>query len=100
MSDLVPAHGGIDAPRTHFIPKHRYEGAMSRASSLKKVALSDADVSTVQRLGDGALSPLDGPMDAETYHRVLEEAVIEREGRCSSWSRFPTTMMRPQIISG
>jgi sulfate adenylyltransferase len=86
MSDLVPAHGGLDAPRTHFIPESGREEAMTRAASLKKVSVSDADLSTVQRLGDGGLSPLDGPMDAETYHRVLEEAVIEREGHLYAWT--------------
>ncbi len=37
--------------------------------------VSDADLSTVYRFGDGALSPLTGPMDSATYNRVLDEAV-------------------------
>lgn len=86
MSDLIPAHGGMGVPPTHFVPEQGHEEAVARAASLKRVTVSDADLSTVQRLGDGALSPLDGPMDAETYHRVLEEAVIERDGDLYAWT--------------
>jgi len=42
---------------------------------------SDADLSTVYRFGDGGLSPLEGPLDAAAYDRVLDESVIERDGR-------------------
>ena len=41
--------------------------------------VSDADLSTVYRFGDGVLSPLAGPMDSAAYDRVLEESVIEHQ---------------------
>jgi sulfate adenylyltransferase len=50
------------------------------------VPVSDADLSSVYRFGDGGLSPLTGPMDGATYHRVLDEMVIERDGRLYAWS--------------
>ena len=53
---------------------------------LPQVPVSDADLSTVYRLGDGGLSPLVGPMDSATYDRVLDEAVIEHKGRLYAWT--------------
>ena len=43
--------------------------------------VSAADLSTVYRIGDGTLSPLVGPMDSAMYDRVLEESVIEVDGK-------------------
>jgi sulfate adenylyltransferase len=45
-----------------------------------------ADLSTVYRLADGALSPLEGPMDAESWHRVLDESVVLSDGRRYAWT--------------
>ncbi|MFW6125165.1 MAG: hypothetical protein ACOC46_03365, partial [Pirellulales bacterium] len=59
---------------------------VAEAAALTKVPVSDADLSTVYRLGDGGLSPLTGPMDQETYQRVLDEAVIERDGTRYAWT--------------
>jgi sulfate adenylyltransferase len=50
------------------------------------VPVSDADLSTVYRFGDGALSPLTGPMDKATYDRVLDESVIEHNGKLYAWT--------------
>ena len=59
---------------------------MSRANGLTRVPVSDADLSSVYRFGDGGLSPLTGPMDAQTYHRVLDESVIEVGGKRYAWT--------------
>jgi sulfate adenylyltransferase len=40
----------------------------------------------VYRLGDGGLSPLVGPMTREVYDRVLEESVIEHNGKNYAWT--------------
>ncbi len=48
--------------------------------------MSDADLSTVYRFGDGGLSPLTGPMDSAAYNRVLDESVIEHNGRKYAWT--------------
>jgi sulfate adenylyltransferase len=60
--------------------------ALAKAERLPKVPVSDADLSTVYRFGDGVLSPLTGPMDSATYDRVLEESVIERGGKLYAWT--------------
>ena len=52
----------------------------------RKVPVSDADLSTVYRFGDGGLSPLIGPMDSATYNRVLDESVIEHDGKLYAWT--------------
>jgi len=58
----------------------------AHADTLTKVPVSDADLSTVYRLGDGGLSPLVGPMDSTTYNRVLDESVIEQDGKLYAWT--------------
>jgi sulfate adenylyltransferase len=40
----------------------------------------------VYRFGDGALTPLTGPMDSATYGRVLDEMVIVSGGKKYAWS--------------
>ena len=53
---------------------------------MTKVPVSDADLSTVYRWGDGGLTPLSGPMDSATFNRVLDEAVLEYEGKKYAWT--------------
>jgi sulfate adenylyltransferase len=53
---------------------------------MKKVPISDADLSTLYRFGDGALSPLRGPMDRTTFQRVLNDEVIIHEGMPYAWT--------------
>src|SRR5690606_8488370 len=51
-------------------------------------------LSSVYRFGDGTLSPLTGPMCSKTYHRVLDESVIEHNGKLYAWTipiAFPVT---------
>jgi sulfate adenylyltransferase len=55
-------------------------------SGLKRLPVSDADLSTLYRLGDGGLSPLTGPMDRKTFHRVLDEEVLLHNGKAYAWT--------------
>ncbi len=94
MPALVPVHGGLAEPVCRTVPSDKIAGFMARAKTLTAVPVSDADLSTVYRLGDGALSPLVGPMDSKTYHRVLDESVIEHNGKLYAWTiplAFPVT---------
>src|SRR5439155_198950 len=46
------------------------------------------------RFSGDELSPLTGPMDEATYHRVLDECVIDRGGERYAWTipiAFPVT---------
>ena len=86
MSDLIPPHGGLPAPVCRMVPDDEQEDFRENASKLARVPVSEADLSTVYRFGDGGLSPLTGPMDAETYHRVLDECVIDSGGKLYAWT--------------
>ena len=63
MSDLLPSHGGLKEPIDRTVPAGEGAAFLKEATGLKKVAVSDADLSTLYRIGDGGLSPLTGPMD-------------------------------------
>ena len=86
MSDtpLIAPHGGLSEPVNRLVVD--VETFLSKANGLARVPVSDADLSSVYRFGDGGLSPLTGPMDAQTYHRVLDEAVIEVGGKRYAWT--------------
>src|SRR5437016_5977658 len=84
MEGLVPPHGGEMVERS--VSGEAAKRLIDEAKGLTTVPVSDADLSTVYRLGDGALSPLSGPMDAKTYNRVLDESVIEHNGKLYAWT--------------
>ncbi len=84
--DLVPVHGGLDAPVDRIVPLNARRGFLEEAAGHPSVEVTAADLSTVYRLGDGALSPLEGPMKRAEWERVLAEAVIERGGRRYAWT--------------
>ena len=88
MSDthLIAPHGGLSKPVNRMVSKADVETFLSKANGLTRVPVSDADLSSVYRFGDGGLSPLTGPMDAQTYHRVLDESVIEVDGKRYAWT--------------
>src|SRR5262245_16281022 len=78
MSDLIAPHGGLTEP----VNRTRDDVG----THAKKVALSDADLSSLYRIGDGGLSPLTGPMTREEWDRVLDEEVIVRDGQKYAWT--------------
>jgi sulfate adenylyltransferase len=86
MSDLIPPHGGLTEPASCMVAPSAEAGLVADAAKMTRVPVSDADLSSVYRFGDGGLSPLAGPMDGPTYHRVLDDMVIERDGRLYAWS--------------
>jgi sulfate adenylyltransferase len=86
MADLVPPHGGLTEPICRTVPGEELDSFLAEAQRLMKVPVSDADLSTVYRFGDGGLSPLIGPMNSDTYNRVLDEAVIEHNGKKYAWT--------------
>ncbi len=84
--DLVPVHGGLDEPVDRVVALKERSAFLAEAEGLASVVVTAADLSTVYRLSDGALSPLEGPMKAEEWRQVLEEASIVRGGRRYAWT--------------
>src|SRR4051812_10042020 len=84
--DLIAPHGGLTEPVSCMVGAAEMDAFKAEADKLAKVPVSDADLSTVYRFGDGALSPLTGPMDKATYNRVLDESVIEHNGKKYAWT--------------
>jgi sulfate adenylyltransferase len=79
MADLIPPHGGVAEPVNRTV-------AMLDPLSTHPITVSDADLSTLYRIGDGGLSPLVGPMVKAEYDQVLEEEVIVRGGKKYAWT--------------
>jgi sulfate adenylyltransferase len=86
MPDLIPVHGGLSAPIDRTVPAERIAEFKKQAAALPAVAIDDADLSSLYRLGDGGLSPLTGPMMRDVWHRCLDEGVIGRGGRKYAWT--------------
>ncbi|HWP64979.1 MAG TPA: sulfate adenylyltransferase [Candidatus Limnocylindria bacterium] len=86
MADLIPPHGGLTTPVDCTVTGAEADSLRARAAGLTKIPVSDADLSTVYRFGDGALSPLTGPMDRATYDRVLDEEHVVHDGKRYAWT--------------
>ncbi len=99
MADLIPPHGGLDKPVSRTVPVEEVGAFQTAAEKLIRVPVSDADLSAVYRFGDGGLSPLSGPMDEATYHRVLEESVIEFGGKLYAWT-IPISLPITEALAG
>ena len=61
MTSLVPPHGGLTEPVCRTVPADRRSDFLAQAKTLVQVPVSDADLSTVYRFGDGGLEPADRP---------------------------------------
>jgi sulfate adenylyltransferase len=99
--DLIAPHGGLKEPVDRTVPVTEVTDFRSRASSLRRVPVSDADLSSLYRFGDGGLSPLTGPMDRATFDRVLDEEVIVQGGKRYAWTipiSFPVDQATAKLI--
>ena len=84
--DLVPVHGGLDAPVDRIVPWKDKAAFLAKAAGLPAIVVNAADLSTVHRIADGALSPLTGPMKKQAYDLSLDEKVILSEGGRYAWT--------------
>lgn len=83
---ISPVHGGLTEP------VDRHVSAVDPAwSSLPVVEVNETDRTTLYRIADGTLSPLEGPMNQADYTSTLERAAIERGGRPWAWG-IPTVL--------
>jgi sulfate adenylyltransferase len=95
---LIAPHGGLAEPVQRTISSAQIDEFQKKAASLVKLPVSDADLSTVYRFGDGGLSPLIGPMDEAAYNRVLDESVIENNGKKYAWT-IPLSLPVTEALS-
>jgi len=79
MPDLIPPHGGLAEPVDRTVPN-------VDAAGLPRIPVSNADLSSLYRIGDGGLSPLTGPMERQEWDRVLDEEVVVRGGKKYAWT--------------
>ncbi len=84
-ADLVPVHGGLREPVTRTVSLRERSALVAEGAAAPSVRVERADLATVYRIADGTLSPLEGPMGRAAWHRALDDAVIEREGRAYVW---------------
>jgi sulfate adenylyltransferase len=94
---LVPPHGGQLVNRTAADPARLAD----ELKGLPTLPVSAADLSTVYRVADGTLSPLVGPMNQDAYHRVLDEQVVEANGKKLAWTiplAFPATLAAAKAL--
>ena len=86
IRDLVPVHGGLEELVDRGVPLSERKALVAEAAKLPALRVSRADRATLYRIGDGALSPLEGPMGEEAWNRVLDERVILSRGRPYAWT--------------
>lgn len=80
MPDLIPPHGGVSEP------VDRRVSSLGSVDGLPQFTVTKADRATLDRIADGGLSPLTGPMTRKEWDRVLDEEVIVRDGKKYAWS--------------
>lgn len=101
-SDLVPVHGGLAAPIDRTVALKDRAAFLAEAEKLKRIRVTNADLSTVYRLADGALSPLEGPMKKAAFELSLDEGVVLSKGRRYAWTiplALPVTDAEAAAIS-
>lgn len=86
MSQNLPdPHGGLGLVN-RIIPDNQKKEFEESLYNKKVYTISDADLSMFYSIANGLLSPLHGPMDKKEVNRVLEEEVIERNGKKFAWT--------------
>ncbi len=79
-ANISPVHGGLSAPVNRIVP------ADEAWNALPKIDVNENDQTSLYRIADGTLSPLEGPMGEADYKSVLERAAIERNGKAWAWT--------------
>lgn len=94
MNNVITSpHGGCGLIK-RIIPEFERESFVQKALKSKTYTITDADLSMFYRMADGGLSPLEGPMGKEEFNQVLNEEIIERNGKKFAWTipiAFPAT---------
>jgi sulfate adenylyltransferase len=81
MADWIAPHGGLATPVNRTVAE-----LPTTTTPTPPIPVSEADLSTLYRIADGALSPLTGPMTRAQYLQVLEEEVVVSAGKKYAWT--------------
>lgn len=81
----LPPHGGLGKLTPRQVSAAEASKLKDATKNAPRIVVTDADLSTVHRWGDGALTPLDGPMTKEAFDRVLDEERIVVDGKSYAW---------------
>ncbi len=86
MAQKLPEpHGGMGL-MNRIIPENKEKDFINSLEDKKVYTISDADLSMFYSIANGLLSPLVGPMDEKAFDKVLNEEVIERNGKKFAWT--------------
>ncbi|HZX35056.1 MAG TPA: sulfate adenylyltransferase, partial [Thermodesulfobacteriota bacterium] len=75
MTASIEPHGGKLVSR--ILEGKDREDAEKRVSSLKKLPLNDREISDLEMIAIGALSPLEGFMKKDDYHSVMDTMTLK-----------------------
>ncbi|TAN61645.1 sulfate adenylyltransferase [bacterium] len=75
MEGLIAPHGGTLVNR--IIEGKEREELAKKATGLKKITISDREISDVEMIAMGALSPLEGFMGKDDYHSVMDTMTLK-----------------------
>jgi sulfate adenylyltransferase len=84
--DLIAPHGGLKEPVDRMVSEAETASFKADEAKYASLRVSDADLSTLYRFGDGGLSPLKGPMTQAVWNKVLEEQHIVHNGKKYAWT--------------
>jgi sulfate adenylyltransferase len=79
---VSPPHGGLQNP----VDRHGDARSAKTWERLASIEVNETDRTTLHRIADGTLSPLEGPMGPGDYRSVLERGAIERGGKLWAWT--------------
>ncbi len=82
---VISPHGGKGLVN-RIIPEMERETVLKEAKNYNSYEISKADLSVFYRIADGALSPLEGPMNSEEFNRALDEEIYISNGEKYAWT--------------
>jgi len=82
VSSTSPVHGGLAEPVDRIVPA----GQARSWADLFRVTVNENDRTSLYRIADGTLSPLEGPMTEADYRAVLDHGRIVRGGKNWAWA--------------
>jgi len=86
MGNVIPPPHGGSGLINRILPELERETLFEKLSVLKTYNISNSDLSMFYRMGDGGLSPLEGPMVSEEFYHVLDKEFIERNNHKFAWT--------------